>query len=65
VSEPFIRMELVDGTNTWVTVMPIRNIHDAEQVAGQAYTMFFASLVRDDEAVRRHLVRAFAEEDAA
>lgn len=54
---PAIRIELLDGTNSWVTHMPItgRYLNDALSTAGEVFTWFVRNLVVDQDAVERHL----------
>ena len=58
VLDPAIKIELVDGTNTWITWVPIRGettknvldaLHDAE-------SMMAKSLINDEGSVLAHLV---------
>jgi len=52
-----IRIELDDGTNTWVTVVPLAqpNHYGAERAAGEAFVWFLSGLIEDREAVDEHL----------
>ena len=56
-SNPDIYIELRDGTNTWITYMPIRQFDHVgvEKAAGDAFSMFLASLALDREAVDEHM----------
>jgi hypothetical protein len=55
--QPSIYVELRDGTNTWITYMPIQQLDHVgvESAAGDAFAMFIASLARDREAVDEHM----------
>jgi hypothetical protein len=63
VSEPFVRVELVDGTNTWVTVVPVRRTlpKPSEGVilaAADAAGLFIRSIADSGEVVALHLLEA-------
>lgn len=62
MEEPFIRVELVDGTNTWITYAPLRQLDHvgAEMTAGEVFAHFVSNLARQREAVDEHL-RPFRE----
>jgi hypothetical protein len=55
--EPAVRVELCDGTNTWVTYVPLaqRDYIGAERAAGEAFAMFVAGLSRDRDVVNLRL----------
>jgi predicted RNase H-like HicB family nuclease len=57
VNNPYVRVELLDATNTWVVVVPVRGTQyeSAVAAASEALGMFITSLVRDSEAVERNL----------
>jgi hypothetical protein len=57
VSEPTIKVMLDDGTDTWVTVIHIRqrDLTGALDATGEAFAWFVRGLVRDEEAVNKHL----------
>lgn len=69
---PYIKIELVDETNTWISMYPVipegcaeidtdawvpdQVYYAAERAAGEAFAMFLGNLVRERPAVRRHLL---------
>jgi hypothetical protein len=58
VSEvPCVRIELLDGTTTWITVCPVysRDHHGAIRAACEAAAMFIANLQREADIVDAHL----------
>lgn len=61
MKEPYIKIELVDGTGTWVTVVPITSASPRHYgvilAAGEAAAMFIASLSRDAEVLDERLSR--------
>lgn len=56
---PRIKIELDDGTGTWVTFVPIhqRDIHGVLRAAGEAFALFLKNLVLDTNAVEQHVAR--------
>lgn len=62
MKEPYVRIELVDGTNTWITVCPVelnwakdQEHYGAEEAAAVAFGGFLRNLILDQKAVSRHL----------
>jgi hypothetical protein len=57
---PSIRVELLDGTNTWITFVPIDQLDHtgAIRAAGEAFAWFVSNLGRDRNALDIHLKAA-------
>ena len=55
--EPKIKVELVDGTDTWITFVYLRQRDSlgAKLAAGEAFALFVANLEKDSAQVDLHL----------
>ena len=57
IKEPYILVQLVDGTNTWVTYVGVKQFDHVGVInsAGEAFAWFIVSLSENEEALDRHM----------
>lgn len=64
MAKPSIRVILDDGTNTYVTVVPIDHPHPTAAIvaAGQAFAWFVSTIEKDRDTLESRLRAAFEAE---